>query len=174
MSRNPAQRRGIILAGGSGTWLYPLTRGVSKQLIPVFDKPMIYYPLSTLTLTGVRDILIITTSEDAAQFKRVLGDGAGFGVSLSYAVQPEPAGLVQAFHIGADFVHGGPSVLILDNNIVYGHGLPDLLAGADKRQAVAAVFAYRVSDPEASGVVEFDTEGRAISIPEKPKVRIPG
>lgn len=170
MSTTIAARRGIILAGGSGTRLYPLTRGVSKQLMPVYDKPMIYYPLSTLMLAGMKDILIITTPEDAAQFQRVLGDGSDFGVSLSYEVQPKPEGLAQAFHIGAEFVRGGPSALILGDNIFYGHGLPDLLASADARQSSATVFAYRVSDPEAFGVVEFDEEGRAISIEEKPKV----
>ncbi len=162
-------RRGIILAGGSGTRLWPLTRGVSKQLMPVYDKPMIYYPLSALMLAGIREVLIITTPQDQEAFKAVLGDGSDWGMELHYAIQPSPDGLAQAFHIGADFVRGGPSALVLGDNIFYGHGFPQLLASADQRTSGASVFAYYVSNPEAYGVVDFDDQGRAQTIEEKPE-----
>ena len=165
-----ATRKGIILAGGSGTRLYPITIGVSKQLLPIYDKPMIYYPLSVLMLSGIREIAVITTPQDQDQFVRTLGDGSQWGLNLTYIVQPSPDGLAQAYILAEDFLAGAPSAMVLGDNIFFGHGLPDLLSAAGGRSNGATVFGYRVADPERYGVVDFDRDGRVRAIVEKPRV----
>jgi glucose-1-phosphate thymidylyltransferase len=165
-----SKRKGIILAGGSGTRLYPITMGVSKQLLPIYDKPMIYYPLSVLMLAGIREIVIITTPQDSEQFQRTLGDGRQWGVSLSYVVQPSPDGLAQAYILAEDFLDGAPSAMVLGDNIFFGHGLPKLMARADAQETGGTVFGYHVADPERYGVVAFDDTGAVREIIEKPPV----
>ena len=162
------RRKGILLAGGSGTRLWPITMGVSKQLLPIYDKPMIYYPLSVLMLGGIRDIAIITTPEDQAQFQRLMGDGGQWGLSFTYIVQPSPDGLAQAYLLARDFLAGAPSAMVLGDNIFFGHGLPQALATADAQATGGTVFGYRVADPERYGVVDFDAEGQVRAIIEKP------
>ena len=164
------QRKGIILAGGSGTRLYPLTMAVSKQLLPIYDKPMVYYPLTVLMLAGIRDIMIITTPQDQDQFQRLLGDGSQWGIRLDYKIQPSPDGLTQAFILAEDFLDGAPSAMVLGDNIFFGHGLPQVLAAADAQTEGATVFGYHVSDPERYGVVDFDADGTVKTIIEKPTV----
>ncbi len=163
------QRKGLILAGGTGSRLFPITKGISKQLMPIYDKPMIYYPLSVLMLSGIREIGIITTPEDQAQFQNLLGDGAQWGVNLTYLIQPKPEGLAQAYLVGEAFLDGQPSAMVLGDNIFFGHGLPELLLAADKRPSGGTVFGYHVSDPERYGVVGMDADGRVTQIVEKPE-----
>ena len=164
------QRKGIILAGGSGTRLYPITMGVSKQLLPIYDKPMIYYPLSVLMLAGIREIAVITTPQDQEQFQRLMGDGSQWGVSLTWIVQPSPDGLAQAYILAEDFLDGAPSAMVLGDNIFFGHGLPEILHAADQKTAGGTVFGYRVADPERYGVVAYDGVGNATQIIEKPEM----
>ena len=164
------QRKGIILAGGSGTRLYPITVGVSKQLLPIYDKPMIYYPISVLMLAGIREICMITTPQDQEQFERTLGDGSQWGISLTYVVQPSPDGLAQAYILAEEFLDGAPSAMVLGDNIFFGHGLPELMAAADAKPAGGTVFGYHVADPERYGVVAFGDQGQVTQIIEKPPV----